>query len=80
MAKAGHEPFLVSYLWEGGGIWAFIDAPTADHIRKRYDVLAVYDERPSSITDEEYDFAFEHARFDLTDDAPSWLKAFVEED
>lgn len=80
MVKAGHKPFLVSYLWEGGGVWAVIDAPSADHIRRRYDALVVYDDRPPNITDQEHGFAFEHAHFDLTDDPPIWLKVFMEEE
>lgn len=64
--------FLVAYDYGMGGLWAVVEAPSADCIVAKYPEVAVAEERPAWMTHERYEqLAAEPLQLD--EDVPSGI-------
>lgn len=66
--------FLVVHDYGTGGLWAFIAAPSAEHIREKFPDLEIVEGRPSWMTDELFDTIVETNSYEIDRIPPeSWL-------
>ena len=64
--------FFVAYDYVMGGLWAVVEAPSADSIAAKYPEVAVAEERPPWMTQERYEqLAAEPLQLD--EDVPSGI-------
>ena len=66
--------YLVVYDYETGGVWGLIRAHLKEEISRKYPRLAIFDERPSWMSDADYRNIEAKMKFDIDDPPPAWLK------
>ena len=70
------RPYLAVYDYDTGGIWIKIKADSDRAVETRYPVLKVVTERPSWMSDLEYNAI---QLIDIDDEPPSWLTLALKE-
>jgi hypothetical protein len=65
--------FLVVYDYGTGGLWAVIRARSKDEIRRKFSEIKVVDDRPFSMTDDEYREIASSNLHDIDDEPRGWL-------
>lgn len=67
------KSFLVAYDFGTGGLWAIVNAPDKDAIMNAFPDLTVLDEKPESMTIDEYARLQHQETYDLAGPLPKWL-------
>jgi phosphoglycerol transferase MdoB-like AlkP superfamily enzyme len=68
-------PFLVCYDYGMGGNWAVIYSDREARVTQKYPWLKVFDQRPSWMSNQEYDNILTTQTFDVDDPPTGWLLA-----
>ena len=70
---AAKRDFLVVYNYGMGGIWAVIQARSANVILQKYPSLKVETQRPNWMTNDHFDKIAAARTFDIDDPPTGWL-------
>jgi len=74
----GKQRFLAVYDYGQGGVWALINANSAQEIQTKYPCLAVLEQRPAWMTDDVYKKIESISSFDIDGAPPDWLAMTLE--
>jgi sugar (pentulose or hexulose) kinase len=73
------KPYLVAYDYGSGGVWAVIFAADKAQIGVKYPLLHVIDDRPTWMSEDEYQKILATLAFDIDAEPYGWLLSIVEE-
>ncbi|WP_300303740.1 hypothetical protein [Ferrovibrio sp.] len=65
--------YLVAYDYGTGGLWAILNAPSRESITGKFPGLQILEQRPDSMSAEEYSRLQARETYDLDGPLPKWL-------